>query len=76
MNSIAQHLAKGLDIKLNIRIASISHTSKWTLTSEKNEIFQDFDIVIVSIPAPQAETLLTEKVAIKKYSHIDFLVYI
>jgi predicted NAD/FAD-dependent oxidoreductase len=64
MNSIAQYLSKGLNIQLNTRVTSITHNSKWSLKTEKGETFENFDILIVSIPCPQAETLLTEKVTI------------
>ena len=60
MNSPGKHLAKNLAIHLNQTIEQISHQNhQWILrSSESGFIQQQFDWLIVAIPAPQALTLI------------------
>jgi len=62
MNSLAKYLSKGLDIRFNTRISHIEKKSpedkKWILKSESGEVFDGFDIVLVSAPAEQTLSLV------------------
>jgi len=58
MNSIALYLAKSLKIYLNTTIVSIQKKRKWELIDETGNIFDNFDWVISTVPAPQVSELM------------------
>mgnify|MGYP006082578593 CR=1 FL=1 len=60
MNKVAKFLAKGLDIHINTKIASLKYQEKWRLTDEQNQQYSGFDWVICTVPSPQAIALLPE----------------
>ena len=68
MNQVGKFLAKGLDIKLNTRIASLKNQDKWQLTDEQAQQYSDFDWVICTIPSPQAIAVLPK--SFKYYADI------
>lgn len=59
MNSPGKYLAKNIPIEFNQTINSIAHQNgKWLLSSlEIGNIEQQFDWLILALPAPQAQTL-------------------
>ncbi|MEM8770263.1 MAG: FAD-dependent oxidoreductase [Pseudomonadota bacterium] len=60
MNSVVKSISKGVSLKTDCRIAAIEqHENRWRLVSEAGERFEDFEVVIVATPAPQAEKLVT-----------------
>ncbi|MBE33580.1 NADP transhydrogenase subunit alpha [bacterium] len=65
MNSVGSYLAKNLDIHLNTTIKAIDRMTDskiWQLTDNKGKNFQNFDWVIVAIPANQASQLLPSNI--------------
>ncbi|QWE16239.1 NAD(P)/FAD-dependent oxidoreductase [Polynucleobacter sp. AP-Nino-20-G2] len=59
MNSIGKHLARNLPIEFNQTIDRIAYNnSKWLLHSlEAGDIEQQFDWLVIALPAPQAQAL-------------------
>lgn len=60
MNNVAKFLAKGLNIHINTRIASLNHQGTWQLTDEKGQQYPGFEWVICTAPSPQAVNLLPD----------------
>ncbi len=59
MRSIGESMAKGLDVRLNHQVTNIERLDgKWQLSFLDQETLEDFDWVIVTIPAPQTNDLL------------------
>lgn len=59
MNSMAKHLAKEFDIRLNTRIAALTKDGDiWTLKDENNQFYSGFDWVIITAPSPQTIELV------------------
>ena len=59
MNSICRHLAAGLDVTLETRVAGLDRVDgRWLLTSDGGAELGGYDSVIVSAPAPQTAALL------------------
>jgi len=59
MNSICKHLANGLDLSLQVRVAKISENELYNeLFDENNNSLGRYDLVILAIPAEQAAALL------------------
>ena len=67
MSSIAEHLAKNLNIKVKTRITSLRQVDKWQLYDEQGMLHGVFDWVISTIPAPQTAALLPTNF---KYYHV------
>jgi renalase len=63
MNHVAKFLAKGLNIHINTRIASLNHQGTWQLTDEQGQQYAGFDWVICTAPSPQAVELLPKSFA-------------
>lgn len=63
MNQVAKCLAKGLDIHINTRIASLNYLDAWQLTDDQGLQYSNFDWVICTAPSPQALELLPESFA-------------
>jgi len=66
MNSIGSYLVKNLDIHLNTTIQTIDRmtdSKKWQLADNIGKTFQNFDWVIVAIPANQASQLLPSNIS-------------
>ena len=60
MNAIAQHLAEGLDVRFNQLITGIKpHRSKWLLETANGQ-FGEFDWVVSTLPAEQAQVILPD----------------
>jgi renalase len=60
MNAIAQHLADGLDVRFNQLITGIKpHRSKWLLETADGQ-FGEFDWVVSTLPAEQAQVILPD----------------
>ena len=60
MNHMAKFLAKGLNVHINTRIASLHHQDTWQLTDEQGQQYSGFDWVICTAPSPQAVDLLPD----------------
>lgn len=59
MNSICGHLAVGLEVTLETRIASLDRVDgRWLMTSDSGVELGGYDSVVVSAPAPQSAALL------------------
>ncbi|MDC3221502.1 FAD-dependent oxidoreductase [Gammaproteobacteria bacterium] len=62
MNSLCKHLAKDLNILLNTQIKDITfNQKKWSLQTINNQVFNDYDYLILAIPAPQAIALIPKQ---------------
>ncbi len=61
MNSICRHLAAGLDLTFETRVAGLDRVDgRWLLTSDGGAELGSYDSVVVSAPAPQTAALLKE----------------
>ena len=59
MNSLCKYIGKDLNILTAKQISSVNFdNSKWTLKTLENEIFEDFDYLILAIPSHQAVNLI------------------
>jgi photolyase PhrII len=59
MNAVCRHLAKGVNVQLNTRIAPLQRSvDGWTLSTTEGLELGSFDTVIVSAPADQTQQLL------------------
>lgn len=58
MNSIAKHLAQNLDIKTNVRITELKRQDDWQLEDEQGAVYEGFEWVISTAPAPQTLQIL------------------
>ena len=59
MNALGKHLADGLDLRAETRVAPPRRRhDRWELTNEEDIVLGEFDIVIVAVPAPQAKAML------------------
>ena len=59
MNAICKHLASELDIKLDVRVIGLEHSSDfWQLQQDDRTSLGEFDYVITSAPAAQSGELL------------------
>jgi predicted NAD/FAD-dependent oxidoreductase len=60
MSAMGKHLAEDLTVHANIRIAPPQRINgHWRLQSETGEALGGFDLLVVAVPAPQAQALLT-----------------
>lgn len=58
MNSLAKHLARGLDVRTGLRIVRLeSVAGRWTAHAETGETF-DADAVVLTFPVPQSLALV------------------
>ena len=61
MSDLARPLAQGLEIHSETEIKDIKkRNQKWLLTSRSMDAEQEFDFVVLAIPAPQAALMLSE----------------
>lgn len=59
MNALAKHLAKGLDVRLGTRIASVARDGDgWALAAEDGAPLGRFDWFVSTAPAPQGRALM------------------
>jgi len=59
MNAICRHLAEGLPLRLQTRVASLERTAaSWHLRDDEGAALGQFDAVAISAPSPQAAALL------------------
>lgn len=64
MNALGNHLAQGLNIKLQTQVQPIAPIENhWHLTDDKGESLGEFDWVISTAPAEQSAALLPESFA-------------
>jgi len=75
MNSWAKALAAGLNVNLSTRISAINKEGRlWTLSSEDGHEFRGYHGIVLAIPAPQAEALLSpsfSKIKAVKQTQMD-----
>ena len=58
MDTIAAHLAHGIELQLNRTIVSISKQSRqWQLLDQQRNTEGPFDAVVIAVPPPHADTL-------------------
>ena len=62
MNAVAAHLAEGLDVEYSSRVVAVQKQEGdgWALELESGGSVGPFDVVVVTLPAPQAAELLKE----------------
>ena len=59
MNNLCKYLAKDLNIFLNKKIELVDFAdNKWSLTTDQNKKFDNFDYLIIAIPSSQAASLI------------------
>jgi predicted NAD/FAD-dependent oxidoreductase len=59
MSAMTRHMAEGLNVVQGAEVTDLVHTGKgWTLSFEVGDE-QEFSLVVVAVPAPQAADLLT-----------------
>lgn len=59
MRSVSEYLSRPLDVKLNHRVTSVNQVQgKWQCSIVNEGIAEDFDWVIITTPAPQADKLI------------------
>lgn len=73
MNGLAKHLAGGLQIRRSFQVDEIQqHGGGWAVSSQDEVL--DFDILILTAPAPQSEALLgTKHPLARKIRHVKML---
>lgn len=60
MNAVCKHLARDLKIRLQSTATAISrHADRWRITGSDEHSLGEFDVAIVSAPAPQSAELLS-----------------
>jgi predicted NAD/FAD-dependent oxidoreductase len=65
MSSLPGHLARGLEIHQGVRVTSAtSRAGAWVLTADDGAVFDPFDLVLVTVPGPQAVPLLAKTPAL------------
>lgn len=61
MSALARHLAKDLDLHCGVQISEMSRElGGWVLRERHGEVLGEYDAVLVTAPAPQAQSLLAE----------------
>jgi renalase len=69
MNNLCKYLAQDLNILLKKQIQEIDFSSqKWSLKTTENEIFNNFDYLIIAIPSHQAINLIP-----KNFKYFDII---
>ena len=58
MNEVAKVLADGIDVRLNTIITKIIYGDGWQLQDQHDNLYDDFDFVIIAVPSAQALDLL------------------
>lgn len=58
MNAVAKYLADDVSVKLNTKITTLQKNGRWALKDEQGTLFEGFDWVICTAPAPQTAELL------------------
>ncbi len=59
MNSVVKHLLSNVDVKNGVQIDSVQRTSdRWKLLSTDGTTIDDFDRIVVTVPAPQSRHIL------------------
>jgi predicted NAD/FAD-dependent oxidoreductase len=66
MRSIATHLAKDLDVRCRVTIRSVSRRDDRWYLAHGNEEEGPFDLLVVTVPAPQAVLLLDAAPAMQR----------
>jgi photolyase PhrII len=60
MNAVAKHLASGLDVELQTRVAPVEYTgSQWCLTTDGGEGLGTYDVTLITAPPQQTQPLLS-----------------
>ncbi|MBL1210508.1 FAD-dependent oxidoreductase [Geminocystis sp. GBBB08] len=58
MNNLCKKMATGLNVKLQTRIISLKKSQKWTLIDENEQLYSDYDFIIITAPPLQTIDLL------------------
>jgi hypothetical protein len=58
MNAPLKPLAEGLDVRRGVRVGALRFAEGWTLTDVSDKSIGVFDLVISTVPAPQARDLV------------------
>ena len=58
MNALTKHLGADVDVTFSTRITSLDRVDgRWRLGAEEGRVGDDYDLVVVAVPAPQAVRL-------------------
>lgn len=61
MTAMAKDLASGLSMQSETEVVSVEHgNAGWTITTASHGTFGPFDMLVVTLPAPQAANLLAQ----------------
>jgi predicted NAD/FAD-dependent oxidoreductase len=67
MSALGRHLARGLRLQTGVRIRQVCELgSRWRLVDEDGGAHDDFDKVVVAVPAPQAVPLLAARPSLQE----------
>ncbi len=69
MNNLCKYIAKDLNVLLGKQVKYVNFDNKkWSLETIEDEVFNDFDYLILAIPSHQAINLIP-----KKFKHFDII---
>ena len=61
MSALAKHMADGLNVHVGVQVSEINRElTGWVLRERHGETLGEFDAVLLTAPAPQAQSLLAE----------------
>ena len=61
MSALARHMAEGLDVRCGVQVREITReASAWSIQDRHGDSLGTFDGVLLTAPAPQAQSLLAE----------------
>lgn len=61
MSALAKHLARDLDVRCGVQVSEMSRElGGWVLRERHGDVLGEYDAVLVTAPAPQAQSLLAE----------------
>ena len=61
MSALARHMADGVDLQSNVQVSEmVRESSEWIIYDRHGESLGRFDSILLTVPAPQAQSLLAE----------------
>lgn len=71
MPALCQSLAEGLEVQLNTQVSGLHRDERgWTLSSAVRPLHRSFDAVVLAVPPPQAQALLSPHTAAPSPLHL------
>ena len=69
MNALARHLARDLTVRRGVQVTSLARAGRvWQATDSAGGV-HEADVLLLAVPAPQAETLLGESPSLQAAAH-------